>query len=204
MRAASQAALASAGVGLDDVSHLDLYSCFASSITFACDALGIAVDDDRALSVTGGLPFAGGPGSNYLTHALATMVTTLRDDPGSLGLVSGVGMHLTKHAFGVLGTEPGKVAPPDQSALQQGLDAGHRRPILERAEGPATIAAYTVVHDRSGEPSWGLAVCDLPTGGRCYARATDHGLLCRWEVEEWVGRVVQLAAGDSNTNLVRL
>jgi acetyl-CoA C-acetyltransferase len=205
MRAASQAALSSAGVGIDDIGHLDLYSCFASSIAFACDALGIGIgaDDDRPLSVTGGLPFAGGPGSNYLTHALAAMVATLRDDPGSLGLVSGVGMHLTKHVFGVLGTEPGRVAPPDQLALQQELDAAFRRRIVERAEGPATIAAYTVVHDRSGDLSWGLAVCDLPSGARCYARASDADLLARWEAEEWVGRVVQLVPGDANTNLVR-
>ena len=33
---------ASAGVGIDDVAHLDLYSCFGSSVNFARDALGIA------------------------------------------------------------------------------------------------------------------------------------------------------------------
>ena len=35
------AALAGAGIGADDVAHLDLYSCFASSVCFALDALGI-------------------------------------------------------------------------------------------------------------------------------------------------------------------
>ena len=44
--------------------------------------------DDRPVTVTGGLPFAGGAASNYLAHALTTMVGVLRDDPGSLGLVS--------------------------------------------------------------------------------------------------------------------
>ena len=52
----------SAGVGIDDVAHLDLYSCFASSIDFALDALGHRpATDGRGVTVTGGLPFAGGP-----------------------------------------------------------------------------------------------------------------------------------------------
>ena len=41
------AALAGAGIGVDDVAHFDLYSCFASSVCFALDALGIGEDDTR-------------------------------------------------------------------------------------------------------------------------------------------------------------
>ena len=37
MAAAAGAALAGAGIGTDDVAHLDLYSCFASSVCFALD-----------------------------------------------------------------------------------------------------------------------------------------------------------------------
>ena len=71
MEAAMAGALGPASI--DDVAHLDLYSCFASSLSFARDALGIGAGDDRALTVTGGLPYHGGPGSNYDTHALAAM-----------------------------------------------------------------------------------------------------------------------------------
>ena len=75
MAAAAGAALSGAGIGVDDVAHLDLYSCFASSVCFALDALGIAEADARAaaVTVTGGLPYHGGPGSNYMTHSLAAM-----------------------------------------------------------------------------------------------------------------------------------
>jgi acetyl-CoA C-acetyltransferase len=94
MGAASAEALRCAGASIDDVAHLDLYSCFASSVHLACDALGLAVDDPRGLTVTGGLPFAGGAGSNYLLHSIATMVDVLRADPGSLGIVSGLCMQI--------------------------------------------------------------------------------------------------------------
>lgn len=202
MAAAATEALARAGVGADDVAHLDLYSCFASSVHLALDALGLGPDDPRPFTVTGGLPFAGGPGSTYLGHAVATMARVLRADPGSYGVVSGVGMHMSKHVWAVYSTRPGAVEPPDEAAVQARLDAAGRRAITPTATGPATVVTYTVAHGRDGPPEWGLAICDLPDGSRCYARITDPGLLAEAEATEWVGRPARLAAGDGDVNLV--
>jgi len=185
------------GVGIDEVAHLDLYSCFASSLFFACDALGINPSDQRALTVTGGLPYHGGPGSNYLTHSIAAMVETLRHDPGSLGLVSGVGMHMTKHVYGAYSTEPGPVTPPrtvDVPVTPKTIVATH--------EGAATVAAYSVVHDRDGAPEWGLAVCDIDSTTRCYARILDADVLAEAERTELVGRHMTLSP-DGPVNVMR-
>ena len=207
MAAASREALARAGATIDDVAHLDLYSCFASSVNLACDALGIATDDGRGLTVTGGLPFAGGAGSNYMLHSIATMVDVLRDDAGSLGLVSGVGMHMTKHVFGLYSTAPppgGRVEPPARAAVQASLDASHPPAVIaERHDGPATVASYTVAHARDGAPEWGLAICDLADGRRAYGRIEDGALLADIEAREWVGAEVQLVDGGNNVNLVK-
>ncbi|MFX6031732.1 hypothetical protein ABTE99_19350, partial [Acinetobacter baumannii] len=75
-----------------------------SAIQVACDELGISATDPRGLSVTGGLPFFGGPGNNYVTHAIAEMVDKLRAAPGSYGLVTANGGLLTKHAAGLYST----------------------------------------------------------------------------------------------------
>src|SRR5262249_18523202 len=93
MAAASRAAFAAAGTDIAAVGYIDLSSCFGSSVFFACDALGLSPFDPRGLTVTGGLPYHGGPGSGYLVHAIATMVDRLRadEDPGASGVVSGVG-----------------------------------------------------------------------------------------------------------------
>jgi acetyl-CoA C-acetyltransferase len=195
MQAASAEALRIAGVGADDVAHLDLYSCFGSSVNFARDALGIMEDDARPLTVTGGLPYHGGAGSNYMTHSIATMVDVLRADPGSFGLASGVGMHMTKHVFGVYCTDPGPVAPPEQAAVQERLDATPPTPIIERYDGEATVAAYSVVHGRDGGPEWAVLVCDAP-GGRAYARVTDEDLLREAETTELVGTWVRLMPAE--------
>jgi acetyl-CoA C-acetyltransferase len=205
MGAAAGEALAVAGVGIDDVAHLDLYSCFPSSVLFACDALGIdPAVDERPLTVTGGLPFHGGPGSGYLLHSIATLADVLRADPGSFGLTSGVGMHMTKHSFGVWSTTPGPVRPPVAAAVQVALDARPAAAIRDTAVGPATVATYSVVHDRTGAPEWGLAVCDLPEGDRCYARVEDPDVLAAAESTEWCGTEVTLTAGTDGVNLVRV
>jgi len=201
MEEASREAMARAGVGIDDIAYLDLYSCFGSSVNFARDALGLADDDLRPLTVTGGLPYHGGAGNNYLTHSVVTMIEKLRADPAAYGMVSGVGMHLTDHVFGVYSGTPGPVEPPDEAAVQARVAAGPLRAIRNTAVGPATVAAYSIVHNREG-PAWGLAVCDLPEGGRCYAQIRDFGLMGAMEQVEWVGRRVELVEGEKGVNLI--
>jgi acetyl-CoA C-acetyltransferase len=98
-------------------------------------------------------------------------------------------MHMTKHVFGVYSTRPGPVSPPPA------VPEPERVPIVDTHAGPATVAAYSVVHGPSGDAEWGLAVCDVPSGSpaaRCYARFDDADLLAEAEVTELVGRVVQL------------
>ena len=200
MTAASSAALSAAGAGVDDISRFDLYSCFGSSLNFAIDALGLSPGDPRGFTVTGGLPFAGGPGSGYMLHSTASMVEALRDEPGALGMVSGVGMHMTKHAFDVYSTTP----PADLGWMGKpaGTPSAAALPIEPAASGDATIAAYTVIHARSGEPEWGLAICDMPGGARAYARVEEPGMLAAMEESEWVGSLVRLEAGDDGVNRV--
>jgi len=202
MRSASSVALGIAGIGIDDVAHLDLYSCFTSALNLAGDALGLCADDRRGFTVTGGLPFAGGPGSGYMLHSTATMVDVLRQDPGSFGLVSGVGMHMTKHAFDVYSTEPPAPAGIPRTEPHRPEAVPGARTIRDTYTGPAHVATYTVVHDRAGEPEWGLAVCDLLGGERAYARVEDLEVLRAAEESEWVGTQVEMKAGPDAVNRI--
>ena len=189
---------------------------FTSSIEFALDALGIdpaaarspepTTPPDRPVTVTGGLAYHGGPGSNYLTHSLAAMVETLRADPGSLGLVSGVGMHMHKHVFAAYSTTPGSLVPPDDAAVAARA-AVDETPIVESFEGPARVATYSVVHGRDGAPESAALVCDLEassgsdgSGARCYARLTDPASLDAAESEELIGRNVKISPDGNGGN----
>lgn len=69
---ATGVALRQAGLSLPQIDLLDLYSCFPSAVQVAQRELGLSQDDPRPLTVTGGLPFNGGPFNNYVMHAIAT------------------------------------------------------------------------------------------------------------------------------------
>lgn len=206
MEAAAAAVLESAQIRSADVGHVDLYSCFPSAINFGRDALGIADRPGDAVTVTGGLPYAGGPASSYMLTSIARMVDVLRGDPGSIGLVSGVGMMMSNHVYALYSTIPPRpdLRQPDRQAVQARVDSVPQRPIDDSYRGAATIAAYTVMHGRDGAPSHGAAICDLPSGARAYARIGNCSLLDRAEREELVGRSVMIAGGPDVGEIVEL
>jgi acetyl-CoA C-acetyltransferase len=173
IRIAGRTALELAGVGIDDVAHIDLYSCFPSAVQIAADELGIPVDDaTRPLTVTGGLTFAGGPWNNYVTHSIATMATVLRHDPGSLGLITANGGFITKHAIGLYSTEP-PAAGFRWSDVQDEVDQEPTREAVGEWDGPVTIESWTVMHDRDGSPESGFAAVLTPDGRRTWASTRD-------------------------------
>lgn len=191
--AAGTAALDLAGVGIDDIAHVDLYSCFPSAVQVGAEALGLTLD--RGLTVTGGLTFAGGPWNNYVSHALATMAGVLRADPGSYGLVWGNGGFLTKHAVGVWSTTP----PANGSrwvSAQRELDArAERRAAAPRHRGRASLETYTVLHDREGAPERAWAFALTPDGARTLATSDDRDLLATLESTEVLGAAVAVDDG---------
>lgn len=204
MEVAGSAALEGAGITVDELAHIDLYSCFASSIWFATDALGLSTEDPRHLTVTGGLPFFGGPGSSYMLRSMAQMVGRLREDEGTHGLVSGVGMHMEKHAFAVYSTQPGRLVPPDKSELQARTDDVARpREVRDTPQGAATVAAYSVLHGRDGAPERGVAIIELPDGARSYAQVADPETLGDIERNELVGAKVEVTT-DETVNTLHL
>ncbi|MFA5883912.1 MAG: acetyl-CoA acetyltransferase [Acidimicrobiia bacterium] len=187
MRANADAVLGAAQVDIDDVRHLDLYACFPAPPQLAADALGVPVDDpERPLTCTGGLAFAGGPGNSYMTHAIANVVGRLREEPGSLGLASGVGWYATTHSAGLYGTRP----PADgfrRVDPQAVVDAGARRAVAEGYEGTGTLETYTVSHDRDGAPERAFLAVLTPDGARAWASSTDLDLMVALETEELLG-----------------
>jgi acetyl-CoA C-acetyltransferase len=199
LRVAGEKALAMAGIGIQDIDVFDLYSCFPSAVQIARDMLGIAAHDPRALSVTGGLPYHGGPGNNYVMHAIATMMERLRAAPGTKGLVTGLGWYVTKHAVGIY-----SATPPDRpwkrddpSAYQADLDRAPHPALALDPHGRAVIETYTVLHDRDGEPVRGIIIGRLEDGRRFLANAPDdRGVLQALMEHEGVGRRGRVSAGE--------
>ena len=162
---ASKAALNAAGISADDVTYFDFYSCFPIAVfNAACDGLGLSPDDPRGLTVTGGLPFFGGPGNNYSMHAVATMVEKLRANPGTYGFVGANGGLLTKYSSGVYSTRPRDWKACDSRPLQAQVEALPAPEVLDDADGSGTVESYTVVYAK-GVPSYAIVIGRLDNGG---------------------------------------
>jgi acetyl-CoA C-acetyltransferase len=178
------------GVPADELAHVDLYSCFPSAVEVAADEIGLGLD--RQLTVTGGLSFAGGPWNNYGTHAIATMAGVLRADPGSLGLVTGIGGYLTKHTLGLYSTEPPRRGFRWVDAQEQAEATPHRE-LAEEVDGTATVESWVVQHGRDGDAERVLAACLLDDGRRAWASSDDADTVAEMRAgAEQVGRVVKV------------
>jgi acetyl-CoA C-acetyltransferase len=191
VRRAATELLAAVRLTIDQVRHLDLYSCFPIAPRLSAAMLGIAADDPRPLTLTGGLPWFGGPGNNYTTHAIVAVMERLRGEPESRALVHALGWIFTKHALGIYGGTP----PPHGwrraggPALQAWADALPHPEVVEEAAGSATIETYTVVHGRDGGPERGVVIGRLADRRRFLAVLPRERLVLEaMERSEQIGR----------------
>jgi acetyl-CoA C-acetyltransferase len=207
MAVAAAAACDAARITVDDIARFDLYSCFPSAVQLAMDSLGLRgadAGDDRPLTVTGGLAFAGGPTNDYSTHAIAAMVDACRADPGSIGYVSALGWYATKHSVGLYSTTPpaSGFARVDPARTQATVDATPKRAVAGAYDGPADVEATAVIVDRDGRPAVAVISAITPDDARVLANSAVEGVLTSMMQEPWEGRSVQLAT-DGTTNELR-
>jgi acetyl-CoA C-acetyltransferase len=172
------------GKTIDEIEHVDLYSCFPSSVEVAASELGVS--EGRPLTVTGGLTFGGGPLNSATLHAVARMVEVVRADRGSSGLVHGNGGWLAKHAFALYSTTP-PAAGFRYENLQAQVDALPQREALVEWSGPVTIEAYTVAH-RKGAPRVAHVACLTSDGRRTWGTLADPDVMDAMMREEFCGR----------------
>jgi acetyl-CoA C-acetyltransferase len=140
-------ALRVAGIGADDVATFDLYSCFPFPVFVACGALGIDGDDPRGLTLTGGLPYFGGPGNSYSLHGIAETVIEMRNAPGQFGFVGANGGIMSKYSVGIYSTEPVDWRTNRCAELNEEIAALPKVPVTRAADGAATIETYSVRYD---------------------------------------------------------
>jgi acetyl-CoA C-acetyltransferase len=173
-------ALEVAGTTMDELATLDLYSCFPAPVFTIADAFRLSPEDPRGLTVTGGLPFFGGPGNNYSMHAIAETVRRARRAPGSYGLVGANGGVMSTYSAGVYTTTPQDWTPDESAKLQAEVDSWPAPGHALEAGGPAVIESWTVRHDRDGART-GIVIGRLDSDGRRFVANADPGFLAEGE-----------------------
>jgi len=199
IRIAGRRAVELTGLDIDDIELIDVYSCFPSAVQIAAAELGLPLGDSaRPLTVTGGLTFAGGPWNNYVMHSIATMAELLVQNPGSCGLITANGGYLTKHAFGVYGTEP----PTTEFRWQDMQAAVDREPARTAAvewEGVGTVESWTVPFNRDGQPERAFLAVRTPDESRTLAVVTDTSAAAAMVGDDIAGAPVHVRADGTAT-----
>ena len=191
---AISSALEVAGVGWEKLSAVDLYSCFAIPVLNLIDAFGLDVDDPRGWTLTGGLPFFGGPGNNYSTHAIAEAVTRCRAAPGSFALVGANGGTMSKYAAGVYSTA---AADWSQSRWHSLAKIKAAFDVLDDFDGEAVGESFTVVPGKAGETATLVARAG---DARVCANSTDPGIITALRTGGSAGRPVRIEGGEGRVN----
>lgn len=160
-----------ANASINEMDFIDLYSCFPSAVQIAMEELSLDKNDPRGFTVTGGLPYFGGPGNAYVMNSIATLIEKLRLHPGKFGLATSNGWYITKHGAAIFSSKPfegewNQVA--DTSNLQKSIDSASNTLFTEMPEGQCSVETYTVIHTHKG-PDKGIIIGKLADGTRFLA-----------------------------------
>lgn len=191
---AISSALEVAGIAWKNLGAIDLYSCFAIPVFNLLDAFGLDRADPRGWTLTGGLPFFGGAGNNYSSHAIAEAVTRCRAAPGSYALVGANGGTMSKYAAGVYSTAP---ADWSQSRWQSLDKIKPAFTVLDSFDGAAVAESFTIVPGKAGE----VATLVARAGeARVCANSTDPGVIAALRGGKVAGRAVNIESGENDVN----
>ncbi len=176
---------------MDSVDLIDLYSCFPIAVQLFADAFGLP--HDERLTVTGGMPFAGGPWNNYYLHSIGQTAQRLREGEGRAALLTCVSGALGKQGATVWGAEP----PRDGFEfldVSASADSASIRAVTNQADGSGVVSAYTVV-DPQGPAPRTLALIDYDSGHRTIAQTDDPDIAESAQTDELVGRRARIGDG---------
>lgn len=181
---AGRAVLEPFGLSAQDIGLIEFYSCFPVAVETYAEALSVPLS--RSLTVTGGMPFAGGPYNNYVLQATARSAELLRQRADGMALVGSVSGVLTKQGFGLWSRRPSPMSFLHVDVSGEVAAAMATVEVRAHYTGSAELAGYTVLHGRDSRPR-GVALLNTPAGQRVLASTDDAALVAAMQSEEWVG-----------------
>ena len=198
--------LGQAQITLEDISFFDFYSCFPCMPRLYRLVLGIKNTDPRPMTLTGGLPYFGGPGSNYAMHSIAEAVNRCRLEPENFGLITSNGWYCTKHSAGIYSCrKPSKKWDRTPSALFQArLSLPKSLKIDKAPSGSFLVDSYTVWFNRQGEPEAGILIGRTKSGKRALAQTPkgNKDILYTMMQKEWIGAKGKIVGRNDKMNIV--
>ena len=151
--------------------------------------MGIDINTNKQLTVTGGLPYFGGPGNNYVTHSISEIMNRVRLNPKSKGLVTANGNYITKQSIGIYSSEE-PMKPfllKDPNLYQNNINKFKGPTVITNPNGNASIETYTIINDRKG-PSFSIVFGRMDNGNRFIANTIkSNQLLSSMMTNDYLG-----------------
>ena len=165
-------------------SMFELYSCFPVAVLLFAEALNIPDYTDK--TVTGGMPFAGGPLNNYMIHATAQVLEKIRNNPSEIGLVTGVSGMMTKQALAIWGKDPlmdfrAKDVTQEAAILETPVA------MSSQNDGEGKVLGCTTLF-QNNEGIKAIIYAEDTNQQRKVITSTDKDIIKNLGEEEWVGK----------------
>jgi len=165
----------------------ELYSCFPVAVQLFAEALNIPENTDK--TITGGMPFAGGPLNNYMLHATAQVLMKVRNNKSEVGLITGVSGMMTKQALAIWGKDPAmdfesKDVTEDAEKLEAPI------PMSTISSGEGKVIGCTTLYEKKVATK-AVFYAEDSQGHRLVLTSNINKIIKQVEEEECVGLKIQ-------------
>jgi acetyl-CoA C-acetyltransferase len=176
IKEAAERSFKRSGLTMDNIDCFDIYSCFPCAVSMACRMIGLAHEEKRPLTLTGGLGFFGGPGNNYSLHAIATLADAISRGQYSTGMITSLGWFFHKNAVGIYSATPKEtnLSQYDLEDEKECLVGDPPVPIEKHVSGKGIIETYTIIYSKDGSPSYGVVYGKTEQGFRFIAQTPKY------------------------------
>ncbi len=171
----------------------DLYSCFPAAVKMFSKSLELGSEIPK--TITGSMPYAGGPLNSYVIHSTVKMIQKIRAMEVNHGLVTGVSGMMTKQSFCVWGKEYQEQFIFDDVTERAKLDENPVE-LSNITEGEGEIIGYTIIEGNQNAPKAVLYLEDEKKH-RKVVSSLDKNFLNLLMEEEWVGKRVKFKDGQA-------
>ena len=187
---AGKKALSLADITIDEIEALELYSCFPVAVLQFAEELGILGRKD--LTVTGGMPFAGGPLNNFVLQSTVKVLEVMQAQNNNFGMVSNVSGMNTKQAFSVFSKQPRAFALADVTDAV--IADSPALEVLNDYSGTASIKAFTVLFNKQGAER-AVIIAENADNQRMLAYSQQDDVMQTAMTDDLLGQSVSIAKG---------
>ena len=164
----------------------DLYSCFPVAVQMFADSLNLGSEDVK--TVTGGMPFAGGPLNNYMIHSTVKMISEIRNNHSNIGLVTCVSGMMTKQAFALWAKEP-LIQFISKDVTEEAASIENPVGMSTQTNGMAIVLGYTIFKDANKDMKVVIYGEDSQNKRKVLI-SKDKEIIKNMGEEEWVGKEI--------------